>query len=80
MRGDRTFAYDLVMRLGAVSGRVVLLLRSTEAKPNSLLSVRIHSPTLVAASAVLERGSQRVVVVGFWDIVRQGIYLVGEIS
>ena len=58
MRGDRTFAYDLVMRLGAVSGRVVLLLRSTEAKPNSLLSVRIHSPTLVAAPVVLERGSQ----------------------
>ena len=57
MRGDRTFAYDLVMRYGAVSGRVVLLLRSTEAKPFSLLSVRIHSPILVSASAGLLRGS-----------------------
>jgi hypothetical protein len=57
MRGDRTFAYDLVMRHGAVSGRVVLLLRSTEAKPFSLLSVRIHSPILVPASAGLLRGS-----------------------
>ncbi len=36
MRGDKTFAYDLDMRFGAVNGRVVLLLRSIEAKPNSL--------------------------------------------
>ena len=57
MRGDRTFAYDLVMQLGAVSGRVVLLLRSTEAKPTLLLSVRIHSPTIVYTSVVLWRGS-----------------------
>ena len=60
MRGDRTFAYDLVMRHGAVSGRVVLLLRSTEAKPFSLLSVRIHSPILVSASAGPLRGSIKV--------------------
>jgi len=43
------------MRHGAVSGRVVLLLRSTEAKPFSLLSVRIHSPILVSALAGLLR-------------------------
>lgn len=33
MRGDRTFAYDLDMAHGAVNSRVVLLLRSIEAKP-----------------------------------------------
>jgi len=44
------------MRHGAVSGRVVLLLRSTEAKPFSLLSVRIHSPILVSALAGPLRG------------------------
>ena len=33
MRGDKTFAYDLDMGLGAVNSRVVLLLRSIEAKP-----------------------------------------------
>jgi hypothetical protein len=59
MRGDRTFAYDLVMRHGAVSGRVVLLLRSTEAKPFSLLSVRIHSPIPVLASAGPLRDSMK---------------------
>ena len=46
MRGDRTFAYDLVMRYGAVSGRVVLLLRSAEAKPTSLSSVLYKTPPL----------------------------------
>ena len=34
MRGDESFAYDLIERLGAVNSRVVLLLRSIEAKPN----------------------------------------------
>jgi hypothetical protein len=33
MRGDKSFAYDLVARHGPVSGRVALLLRSTEGKP-----------------------------------------------
>lgn len=33
MRGDKTFAYDLVISDGAVNSRVVLLLRSIEAKP-----------------------------------------------
>jgi hypothetical protein len=35
MRGDESFAYDLVVRYGAVNSRVVLLLRSIEAKPRS---------------------------------------------
>lgn len=48
MRGDRTFAYDLVMRYGAVSGRVVLLLRSAEAKPPSLSSVFLNTPIELA--------------------------------
>ena len=33
MRGDKSFAYDLIVRTGAVNSRVVLLLRSIEAKP-----------------------------------------------
>jgi hypothetical protein len=41
MRGDRPFAYDLVIEYGAVSGRVVLLLRSAEAKPRFFTSVFI---------------------------------------
>lgn len=39
MRGDRPFAYDLVIEYGAVSSRVVLLLRSAEAKPRFFTSV-----------------------------------------
>jgi hypothetical protein len=35
MCGDKSFADDLIARLGAVSGRVALLLRSAEAKPTS---------------------------------------------
>jgi hypothetical protein len=33
MRGDKSFAYDLVVRHGPVNSRVVLLLRSIEGKP-----------------------------------------------
>jgi hypothetical protein len=33
MRGDESFAYDLIVPPGRVSSRVVLLLRSTERKP-----------------------------------------------
>ena len=33
MRGDKSFAYDLLVRPGRVSGRVALLLRSTERQP-----------------------------------------------
>jgi hypothetical protein len=33
MRGDKSFAYDLIVPLGRVSSRVALLLRSTERKP-----------------------------------------------
>ena len=39
MRGDRPFAYDLVIEYGAVSSRVDLLLRSAEAKPRFFTSV-----------------------------------------
>lgn len=44
MRGDRPFAYDLVIGYGAVSSRVVLLLRSAEAKPRSFTSVPFWTP------------------------------------
>ena len=33
MRGVESFAYDLIVRPGRVSGRVILLLRSAERKP-----------------------------------------------
>lgn len=33
MRGDKSFAYDLDVQRGIVSGRVALLLRSAEIKP-----------------------------------------------
>lgn len=35
MRRNRTFAYDLIVRYGAVNSRVALLLRSIEAKPQT---------------------------------------------
>lgn len=38
MRRNRTFAYDLVVCHGAVNSRVVLLLRSIEAKPPTPIS------------------------------------------
>ena len=44
MRGDKTFAYDLDTPYGAVSGRVALLLRSTEAKPRWLCFVLTYTP------------------------------------
>ena len=34
MRGDKSFADDLIAHRGVVSGRVALLLRSTETKPS----------------------------------------------
>jgi hypothetical protein len=44
MRGDRTFAYDLDMAHGAVNSRVVLLLRSIEAKPRRFSPVFLYTP------------------------------------
>ena len=46
MRGDRPFAYDLVIEYGAVSSRVALLLRSAEAKPRFFTSVFKTPPLL----------------------------------
>jgi hypothetical protein len=45
MRGDRTFAYDLDMAHGAVNSRVVLLLRSIEAKPRRFSPVFSYTPS-----------------------------------
>ena len=39
MRGDKSFAYDLIVRYGPVSSRVALLLRSAEGKPRFFTSV-----------------------------------------
>ncbi len=44
MRVDKTFAYDLDMCHGAVNSRVVLLLRSIEAKPLPLCFVFLKHP------------------------------------
>ena len=35
MRGDKSFAYDLIDWPGPVRGRVALLLRSTEGNPDA---------------------------------------------
>ena len=44
MRGVKNFAYDLDISPGAVNSRVVLLLRSIEAKPPLPRFVLLHSP------------------------------------
>jgi hypothetical protein len=44
MRGDKSFAYDLIVRYGPVSSRVALLLRSAEGKPPSTRFVYKNSP------------------------------------
>ena len=54
MRGDRPFAYDLVIEYGAVSGRVALLLRSAEAKPRFFTSVPMDSPFIGLFYELLE--------------------------
>ena len=44
MRGDESFAYDLIVSYGAVNSRVVLLLRSTERKRSRPRPVDFTSP------------------------------------
>ena len=54
MRGDKTFAYDLIVRYGPVSCRVALLLRSAEGKPPSTSFQHPHpSPPARSAKRVL---------------------------
>ena len=57
MRGDKTFAYDLVMSLGAVNSRVVLLLRSIEAQPRWFSFVEIHPHLSLCMAQKVEGGS-----------------------
>jgi hypothetical protein len=45
MRRDKSFADDLIVHRGAVSGRVALLLRSAEAKPYSDATDLFHLGT-----------------------------------
>ena len=51
MRGDKSFAYDLIVRYGPVSSRVALLLRSAEGKPPStrfvFIKLSIYCPGLL---------------------------------
>lgn len=44
LRKDKSFAYDLFDQAGRVNGRVVLLLRSIERKPEPDLICEKHSP------------------------------------
>ena len=54
MRGDKTFAYDLIVRYGPVSCRVALLLRSAEGKPPSTSFQHPHpSPPARSVKRVL---------------------------
>lgn len=55
MRGVKNFAYDLDMLPGAVNSRVVLLLRSIEAKPRQLIFER-NLPTDMPDAGYLEGG------------------------
>ncbi len=57
MRGDRPFAYDLVIEYGAVSSRVVLLLRSAEAKPRFFTSVLESKLPILRSLIGLRKGS-----------------------
>lgn len=56
MRGDRPFAYDLVIEYGAVSSRVALLLRSAEAKPRFFTSVLESKLPILVSLQGLKRG------------------------
>jgi hypothetical protein len=53
MRGVKNFAYDLDMIPGAVNSRVVLLLRSIEAKPWHLIFER-NLPIIYSVRRVFE--------------------------
>ena len=57
MRGDKTFAYDLVISGGAVNSRVVLLLRSIEAQPRWFSFVEIHPHLSLCMAQKVEGGS-----------------------
>ncbi len=56
MRGNRPFAYDLVIEYGAVSSRVALLLRSAEAKPRFFTSVLESKLPILVSLQGLKRG------------------------
>jgi hypothetical protein len=64
MLGDKSFAYDLVVERGVVSGRVALLLRSAETKPlipdlfNEPLPVRpgAGAPRALSGTGLLNGG------------------------
>ena len=57
MRGNKSFADDLIVGLGAVSSRVALLLRSAEAKPSLPRFVETKSLQFVNRSAPRARPS-----------------------
>ncbi len=57
MRGNKSFADDLIVGQGAVSSRVALLLRSAEAKPSLPRFVETKSLQFVIRSAAQARPS-----------------------
>ena len=64
MRGVKNFAYDLDMIPGAVNSRVVLLLRSIEAKPWHLIFER-NLPIMYSVRRVFE---------GVWASTESGLF------
>lgn len=60
LRKDKSFAYDLFDQAGRVNGRVVLLLRSIERKPEPDLICEKHSPIVLPTWVVgIQRGSKQ---------------------
>lgn len=74
MRGDKPFAYDLVVQPGGVNSRVALLLRSIEPKPDVVRAWYLAPPFIIlACSRVFKGGTHRCVC---WQTF--GTYLSGS--
>ena len=67
MRGVKNLAYDLDMIPGAVNSRVVLLLRSIEAKPWHLIFER-NLPIIYSVRRVFEGVEGRVLKAWPWEV------------
>jgi hypothetical protein len=76
MRGDKSFADDLIVHRGVVSGRVALLLRSAETNPSmprfvpfwNLLPLCVQASARAAAAEVEHSSPLRDEVTSWGDI------------
>ena len=67
MRGNKSFADDLIVGQGAVSSRVALLLRSAEAKPSLPRFVEIDfSPIDWRTASTACPRTERIAIVHRW--------------